>query len=78
MTDAIDEVIAEPETSTLDRVLMNAPSEVTDAMLDSVIATLRKDRLLFIQKEAGGKTDDEAPGPAQQAASALEADTPQD
>ena len=59
MTDAINDVLADDAAATLNRVLMEAPSLITDAMYDVVIERLRKDRTLFMQKEAGGKKDGE-------------------
>ena len=61
MTDAIDDVLSDNEAATLNKVLMSAPSMITDAMLDAHIDALRKQRMMFVQKEASGKKPDDVP-----------------
>lgn len=48
----LDEVVQDPQATSLDRVLATAPSLVTDSDLDAVIGRMREQRTQFIQLEA--------------------------
>ncbi len=54
MTNPIDDIINEPESDIINRVLAQAPGMVTDSALDALIAKLRQDRALFIKAEQSG------------------------
>ena len=61
----LDELIAD-DVDVIERVLMAAPSAVTDSMLDGMIHKLRNDRALFIKKELN-KGDPNDPPPNEEA-----------